>query len=280
MDLVLPALNEQRSSGGAQTRIRFTYLWRHRKLPDLANPQTFTEWVQWRKLNDRDARLPLFADKVRVKDLVADRIGTEWIIPTYWFGEELPAQPDWPTPLVVKSRHGCNQYAFVFGEQPDWAPVRRQTKDWMKQSYGFWLDEWLYRHIPRGIIVEPFIGEDRAVPIDYKFYVFGGRVEYVQVHLDRGGRHRWILFDPSWRRVSAPTRDADPSPPKSLTRMIYAAEELGRGLDFVRVDLYESGGTPLFGEMTFYPGSGLDPFFPALLDLVIGERWARARQLP
>lgn len=280
MEVKLPELSDLRVPGVAYARICLTYLWRHRKLPDLADPQTFTEWVQWRKLNDRDARLPVFADKVRVKELVADRIGSEWIIPTYWFGEALPAQPDWPTPLVVKSRHGCNQYAFVFGDQPDWAPVRRQTLDWMKQSYGLWLDEWLYRHIPRGIIVEPFIGEGRAVPIDYKFYVFGGRVEYVQVHLDRGGRHRWILFDRWWRRVSTPTSDADPLAPKSLSDMVRAAEELGRGLDFVRVDLYEVAGKPLFGEMTFYPGSGLDPFSPASLDLVIGERWARARQLP
>ena len=132
MDMVLPALNEHRSSSAAPTRIRLTYLWRHRKLPDLSDPQTFTEWVQWRKLNDRDARLPLFADKVRVKDLVADRIGAEWIIPTIWHGEELPANPDWPTPLVVKSRHGCNQYAFVFEQQADWGPLRRQTKEWMK----------------------------------------------------------------------------------------------------------------------------------------------------
>ncbi len=279
MDLVLPALHEQRVSGAAHARINLTYLWRHGRLPDLSDPQGFTEWVQWRKLHDRDARMPAFADKVGAKKIIADRIGTEWIIPTYWHGSELPAQPEWPAPFVVKSRHGCNQYAMVFDDSANWPAIRRRARRWMKRGYGFWLDEWLYAHIPRGIIVEPFIGEGRTLPVDYKFYVFGGRVEYVQVHLDRGGRHRWILFDRSWRRVSAVTTDADPLSPKTLAQMIAAAEELGRGFDFVRVDLYEVADTPKFGEMTFYPGSGLDPFAPVSLDAAIGAHWSRARRL-
>jgi TupA-like ATPgrasp len=277
MDLVLPALAHQPASGLARSRVRLTYLWRHGKLPDLDDPRSFTEWVQWRKLHDRDVRMPHYADKLKAKEIVATRIGADWVIPTYWHGTELPVQPEWPTPFVVKSRHGCNQYAFVFDQYSKWSAIRARSKGWMKKDYGFWLDEWLYRHIPHGIIIEPFIGEGRVVPIDYKFYVFGGRVEYVQVHLDRGGNHRWILFDRDWKRVSAPTADADPAQPKSLAKMIEAAEELGRGFDFVRVDLYEVGGKPLFGEMTFYPGSGLDPFAPVSLDKEIGGHWSRAR---
>lgn len=277
MDLVLPALRDQPVSGLARSRIYLTYAWRNRRLPDLDNPQKFTEWVQWRKLNDHDARMPLFADKVRAKAIVADRIGDDWIIPTYWHGIELPPHPGWPMPLVVKSRHGSNQHAFVFDNRVDWSGIQRKAKSWMKRDYGFWLDEWLYSRIPRGIMIEPFIGEGTALPIDYKFYVFGGRVEYVQVHLDRGGRHRWIMFDRLWQRVSSMTADADPNPPATLARMIEAAEELARGFDFVRVDLYEVGGKPLFGEMTFYPGSGLDPFSPPSLDAIIGAHWSRAR---
>ena len=279
MDLVLPASRNHPVSGAANARICLTYLWRHGKLPDLHNPQSFTEWVQWRKLHDRDARLPIFADKVVAKEIVAERIGAEWVTPTLWHGTELPAQPEWPAPFVVKSRHGCNQYAFVFGTCANWSAVRRKAKRWMKRDYGFWLDEWLYNHIPHGILIEPFIGEAKALPIDYKFYVFGGRVKYVQVHLGRGGRHRWIVFDRAWQRVSAITADADPSPPKTLARMIEAAEELARGFDFVRVDLYEVSGKPLFGEMTFYPGSGLDPFSPVSLDQMIGGHWSQVKRL-
>jgi hypothetical protein len=146
----------------------------------------------------------------------------------------------------------------------------------MRSDYGYWLDEDLYAHIPRGLIVEPFMGQPPALPIDYKFYVFGGRVDYVQVHLGRGGRHRWILLDRAWRRVSAASADPDPIAPAALSRMIAAAEALAEGTDFLRVDLYEIEGRPLFGEMTFYPGSGLDRFDPVSLDHELGARWLRA----
>ena len=258
-------------------RIRLTYLWRHRKLPELAEPRLFNELVQHRKLRGRDPRLPMLADKVRVKDFVADRIGSDWIIPTLWHGILLPMDVQWPRPFVVKARHGCNQNVFVRTGEEDWQAVRRQASRWVGKTYGFWLDEWLYRHIPRGVLVEPFVGNPDELPVDYKLYVFDGRVEYIQIHLGRERRHRWIVFDRTWRRVSSPSADADPPRPASLARMIEAAEELGREFDFVRVDLYEVQEQPLFGEMTFYPGSGLDPFDPISLDQAMGEHWLRAR---
>ena len=278
MDLTYPAWRGQQFPGLARARIQLTYSWRHGALPSLDDPVLFNEWVQWRKMHDRDIRMPLLADKLRAKDFVAARIGDEWVIPTIWDGTELPAHPNWPSPFVLKSRHGCNQYAFVFDDQADWSALHSKAKRWMRHAYGFWLDEWLYSQIPLGLLVEPFIGEGQNLPTDYKFYVFGGRVEFVQVHLDRGGNHRWIVFDRNWSRVSSITGDADPPQPFSLTKMIEAAEELGSGFDFVRVDLYDVRDKPLFGEMTFYPGSGLDPFNPVSLDALLGGHWSRARQ--
>ncbi len=277
METALAPLPSRRNVTVIRFRIALLYLWRHGRLPDIDCPQTFTEHVQYRKLYDHDIRMPPLADKVRSKEIVADRIGAEWIIPTLWHGTELPLRPQWPTPFVVKARHGCNQSAFVFSRAANWERIRRKAGRWMAGDYGYWFDEWIYPHIPRGILVEPFIGEGDQLPIDYKFYVFAGRVEYIQVHLDRAGRHRWILFDRNWQRVSSPSQDADPLPPVHLPQMTEAAEELGRGFDFVRVDLYEVGGHPYFGEMTFYPGSGLDPFDPVSLDAVIGEHWTRAK---
>lgn len=277
METALAPLPSRRSIAVSRLRISLLYLWRHGRLPDLDQPQTFTEHVQYRKLHHHDIRMPPLADKVRSKEIVADRIGAQWVIPTVWHGAELPLRPDWPIPFVVKARHGCNQSAFVFSADTNWERVRRMAAGWMTSDYGYWLDEWIYPHIPRGLLVEPFIGEGHQLPIDYKFYVFAGRVEYVQVHLDRAGRHRWILMDRDWRRVSSLTTDSDPLPPSQLAQMIKAAEELSQDFDFVRVDLYEVGGHPYFGEMTFYPGSGLDRFDPVSLDGIIGSHWIRAK---
>ena len=276
MQAALPAITQRLKQARPRWRIYLTYWWRHGRLPDLDDPQTFTELVQARKLAGADSVMARMADKVVAKQIVAARLGKGWLIPTLWHGTELPAEPVWPTPFVVKARHGCNQTAFVLHGGADWATVRAKAARWMESDYGYWLDEDVYAHIPRGLIVEPFMGPPPVLPVDYKFYVFGGRVEYVQVHLGRGGRHRWILLDRSWRRVSAASTDPDPVAPASFKRMIAAAEALSEGVDFLRVDLYEIDGQPLFGEMTFYPGSGLNRFDPVSLDRELGEHWLRA----
>ena len=265
-----------RAAALARLRVRLCYLFRHQKRLDLQAPTTFNELVQRRKLQNRDVRMVTLADKVAVKAHVADAIGAEWVIPTIWHGTQLPEQPDWPRPFVIKSRHGSNQNIYVRDHDLDWTSMRRRAAIWGRRPYGQWLDEWLYAHIPRGILVEPFIGQEGQLPTDYKIFVFGGTARYVQVHLDREDAHRWIVFDRDWSRVSAPTSDIDPAPPKALSRMLDAAETLARGFNFVRVDFYEVGGKPLFGEMTFYPGSGLDKFNPISLDAEFGRHWLDA----
>lgn len=258
------------------TRIALSYWWRHGRWPALREPRLFTECVQWRKLNDRDARMPLLADKVAVKAVVADVLGPAWITPTLWHGTRLPAVPPCPLPLVVKARHGCGQVAFVRSATDDWQAVRRRARRWMRGGYGGWLDEWVYRAIPRGLLIEPFVGEAGALPVDYKFYVFAGEVAAVQVHLARERRHRWHLFDPAWRAISAGAGAVDVPPPRALHEMLAAARTLGRGFDFVRVDLYDLAAGPRFGELTFYPGSGYDPFEPRALDHRLGVAWRTA----
>jgi TupA-like ATPgrasp len=260
----------------AKLRVALCYLFRHQRMIDFDNPATFTELVQRRKLEGRDYRMVMLADKVAVKSFVAETLGEDWLIPTLWQGTDLPETPEWTRPFVVKSRHGCNQNSFFRDGTEGWQAARQSAKGWLKQPYGVLLDEWLYSHIPREILVEPFVGDAGELPIDYKIYTFGGRATHVQVHLDREHRHRWMLFDRNWQRVSAPTADADPTPPVSLQAMLSAAERLGSGFDFVRCDFYEVNGGPLFGEMTFYPGSGLDKFHPLSLDAVLGRYWLDA----
>lgn len=258
----------------ARLRIQATYLFRHRRLAALDQPRLFTELIQHRKLADRDPRLPLLADKLLAKTHVAATLGPEWVTPTLWAGTDLPPLPSWPVPFVVKSRHGCNHHAFVRAMNTDWAALRRRAQRWMARPYGAWLDEWAYAQIERGLLIEPFIGEDGVLPIDYKLFVFGGRVAFIQVHLARETAHRWLLFDRHWRRL-ARGQDAPP-PPRSLATMIAGAERLGRDFAFVRVDCYDIFGRARFGEMTFYPGSGLLPIDPPELDGAMGKLWRDA----
>lgn len=268
----IDTLSQRDVSAMALLRVHLAYLWRHRRPLSLGAPARFTELVQRRKLFD-DTRLPLLIDKLGVKRFVAQTLGEHWVTPTLWSGTVLPRTPRWQLPFVVKSRHGCNQRRFMRTGEENWTAICRASARWMRRDYGFWLDERGYRGIPRGLLVEPFVGDGLALPLDYKLYVFHGRVSHVQIHLSREHDHRWLVFDRDWRRLSSSTEDPDPERPVSLKRMIDGAEALARGFDFVRIDFYEVDGRPRFGEMTFYPGSGLDPFDPPELDLTMGTLW-------
>jgi hypothetical protein len=232
--------------------------------------------VQLRKLTDRSQIQTQMMDKIAAKRLAGARLGEEWIVPTLWQGTDLPWLIPFPAPAIIKSRHGCNQYRVITAV-PDcarWQQLRRTARRWQRRPHGRWLDEWAYRDVPRGILTEPLLGGALPLPIDYKIYVFGGTATHVQVHLGRGRRHRWILHDRSWRQL---VRAADePPPPPSLPAMLEAAETLAGDMNFLRIDFYDIGGRPYFGEYCLYPGSGLDPFAADWIDLELGALWLAA----
>ena len=251
----------------ARARIALTYWWRHGRLPEIDRPRRFTEWVQWRKLHDRDPDLARLTEKSWSKER-AEAILPGIAVPTLWSGLALPAQPPAPLPLVVKANHGCNQYRVV-RTRADWTAARGVASGWLRKPYGGWLDEWHYGAARRFLLVEPFLGSaDDPLPLDYKLYVFGGRAEIVQLHAGRGGHHRWTQFDRDWKALS--DRPLPAPPPTRLAEMLDVAERLATGHDFLRVDLYDVGGRLWFGEYCLYPGSGLDPFHPASLDDRLG----------
>jgi hypothetical protein len=259
-----------------RTRVSLAYLWRHGRLPDVAEPELFTEWVQWRKLRDRDPGFAMLTDKLYAKSLASGLIGAQHVIPTLWHGTVLPVRAPWTMPFIVKANHGCNQYVVVRSDA-DWQHARSLAPAWLPQAYGRWLDEWHYTMARRMLLVEPFIGETASLPLDYKVFVFGGVAQCIQVHLDRASDHRWVQFDRHWQRLSASTADADMAPPHTLAAMLAAAEKIAGERDHLRVDFYEVGGMMYFGETCLFPGSGLDPFTPASLDAVLGRYWTRAR---
>lgn len=53
--------------------------------------------------------------------------------------------------------------------------------------------------------------------------------------------------------------------------MLEMASTLSKGFPFVRVDLYEVGNTPYFGEMTFTPGAGYNDDYPEEFQKKLGD---------
>ena len=68
-----------------------------------------------------------------------------------------------------------------------------------------------------------------------------------------------------------PKPDADLLIPDNLQDMIALAEQLSKSEPFIRVDLYNVNGKIYFGELTFYPASGLLPWSPSHYDYDLGN---------
>ena len=49
---------------------------------NLKNPKTFTEKLQWLKLFNRNPLYTVLVDKYAVKEYVAEKLGSEYVIPT------------------------------------------------------------------------------------------------------------------------------------------------------------------------------------------------------
>jgi hypothetical protein len=252
-------------------------------LPNIFRPKTFSEHCQARKVFDRSPKLPQYADKVLVKSFVSRELGQSWVIPTIWHGTELPPESkrDWKRPFVIKANNGSATNIFVREHDTvDWAEIDLVTRNWLRKPYGLGYGEWLYRAIEPQLLVEPFIGNGTDLPVDYKFWVFHGRCVMIQVDTGRERHHRRRFFDRNWSPLPFglhyPIEHGEIERPSALDGMLSGAEKLGRGFGFVRVDLYEVEGAPVFGEMTFYPGSGIESFTLSSVDVLLGRMWAAA----
>ncbi len=260
----------------------FGYKEKFGHFPNIFNPSTFSEKIQKSKVFDRDARIPIRQDKVLVKDIITQKLGAEYVIPTLWHGTELPPRQErnWPMPFVIKANHGCGWNIFVRNEaECNWDEIEKKCANWMSQIYGRTYGEWLYSQIKPQLLVEPYISEVASLPLDYKLWVFSGKVKLIQVIAGRGTSNiRQFFYDENWVRqpftgCAIPDAPENILPPESLNKMMAAAVTLAEDFAFVRVDFYEVNKHPLFGEMTFYPASGFSPFNPIIYEKHVGAFW-------
>ena len=261
--------------------IQLTYLRRFGRFIDFERPTTLTEKINWRKLYQRDPRFRLYSDKFAGKELVAQCVGREHVLPNLWSGDspnEIPFD-ELPLPCVIKTNHSCNTNIFIRTRADlDPAAIRRSLAHWLAAPYAPLLREWGYQGITPRILIEPMLlTADGKPPEDFKCFVYDGRVRFIQCDRDRFERHTRAYFTSTWQRLPAkvlyPQIESEVARPECLDDMLAVAEAIGKAFDFVRVDLYQHDGAVYFGETTFYPGGGFDPFEPAEWDAAFGAPW-------
>jgi hypothetical protein len=254
---------------------------------------------------DRNPMLTLYADKSKVRDFVAKKIGQRYLSKIYFDTQE-PEKIDFstlPSEFVIKANLGSGAVIIVWEGAPTertlnadfgkWEvltinPISFESekslqimKKWLSQNY-YWVPgqkpEWAYKNIqPRIIIEELFLDNQGMIPEDFKFYMIDGKCEFIHVRTDENGLKTRDLFDSSWNRLpirwSLPNSQREIVKPDHLNEMLMISEELSKGIDFIRVDLYETKDGVKFGELTNYPDGGSKKFEPEIYNKILGASW-------
>jgi len=264
-------------SDRAYTIIQFLY--RLKKIPNLNDPKSFSEKIQWLKLHQRDPLLPRCVDKYLAREYVAEKVSAEILVPligVYERADEVPFD-ELPESFVLKATHGsgwniiCRSKAGL-----DVAEARATMSAWLNSNFFDVGREWAYREIQPRVVCETFLKEpDGEPPTDYKFFCFNGEPKFIQADFDRFQGHRRNLYDTAWNLLPCSLEyQSDPKPhaaPALLSDLLEVARKLSADFPFVRVDLYANDGQIYFGELTFYPGKGVERFSPQSYDREFGD---------
>lgn len=262
-----------------ETFIRLYFRLRVGRWPNLVNPLTYNEKLQWLKLCYRDHSMVQIVDKYEVRDYVARTVGPEILVPlhgVYTSPDEI-RPGDLPDSFVLKPTHGSG-WVLVCRDKSkfDWDHAKKRLRTWLRRNYYYHAREWAYKHVPPRIVCEELLqDQDGNVPPDYKVFCFGGTPRFILVDNDRFGDHRRDFFDIDWNRLDVemryPVSDGAIERPRRLPEMLRYAAALSKPFPFCRVDFYSVGDRIYFGEITFFPGNGIQIIRPGEFDIAWGE---------
>jgi hypothetical protein len=265
----------------------------HGVWPRVIFPRNYTEKILHRKVFDGRWLLVELSDKAAVYDYVKQRLGHSVLPKLYHVTSDPAGIPfhDLPNSFIIKSTHASGQTRIIYdkSELDEKAKIELISlcSQWLEVDYSR-KGEWWYGKIAPRIMIQELIedGTPKA-PLDYKFWVFDGKVRFVQVNqgVHEPGAFAATLYDPSWTRLDVVTTyrgerhqpGKDIPRPKRLDEMLRAAEILGDGLGFVRADFYANDERIYFGELTHAPNNGMAGYDPPEFNEYLGSLWSVER---
>lgn len=249
---------------------------------DLENPTTFVEKINWYKLNDHNPLMVKCADKVGVRDYVSENGYGEYLNNCLGVYDDV-ADIDvskLPQRFVMKAAHGSHMNIIVKDKDAvNWKKNFIIMKNWLKQDIYWGGREWVYKDMPKRIIIEKYLEDETGELRDFKMFCFNGVPKFVQVDIGRfGENHIRNFFDLNWNFMDITDdvgydRTLKISKPQSLGKMVEIAQKLSKPFQFVRVDFYEVNKKPYVGEMTFFHNGGNTGIKSEEWEKNIGEYW-------
>jgi len=164
----------------------------------------------------------------------------------------------------------------------NWLVIIKILKKWLSQDYYYapgFFPEWAYKDIKPLLIVEEFLPHGaNGVAQDFRFFLFNGLCEYIELDKSWNDQPTRTMFDTNWSQIHAalkfPPEIPLPERPSELETMISLAEKLGQGIDHVRCDFYLINSRIVFGELTNYHTGGSQEILKNGSLKTFGDSWS------
>ena len=264
---------------GERLFLRAKYYYRVRRRLHLAKPITFSEKLQWLKLNEKLPVMTVLADKIECKEWVSNSIGSEYVIPllkVFNSPNEISLESIPTIPFVLKASHDSGGVKVIGSEAHfDQKEIQQYYQGRMASFYYLNL-EWEYKNIaPRVFAEELLVDDNKGLMLrDYKVHCFNGQPRFIQTISDREEIVKENWFNTDWELQDMwyfSPHKADLDRPQCLEELLDLSQKLARPFNYVRVDFYWTGGQVFFGEFTFRPYGGFMVWNREEVDNELGE---------
>lgn len=268
--------------------IKLQYLLKTGRKLNLKDPQRYSEKLQWYKLYYKDPLMGNCVDKYLVREYVKKQ-NLENILNTVYGVYDSYEDINFntlPNQFVLKDTLGGGGTSVLIVKDKytmNMSQLEKTLKSWTKRKYGKHPGrEWVYDNKKSKIIIEKYIESnlEEGGLIDYKFFTFNGKVKYVYGMADRalGKGVGCGIFNEKFEQM--PYYRADEKKlerylkrPLNYEKMVQIAETLGKPFPHARIDLYNQNNKIIFGEITFFDGSGYMKFKPDEFDYIMGKEF-------
>lgn len=252
--------------------------------PNIDNPKSFNEKIQWLLLHYDDPTISICVDKYEFKNYIKEKLGDVYTIPLIGLYDDVNdiAFDSLPNKFVIKSTTiGSGQGVEI---------VKDKSKldiDAVKYKFNNLLQDWnnlyyydlslAYKRVKTRIIIEEYMEQIEGQLYDYKFHCFNGEPKMVLAVHDRTFRGDYNLefLDMNWNRLNFHRGHKDrlikAEKPKYFDEMVRISKILAKEFPFVRVDFYEVNDRIYVGELTFAPAGGFGKYEPLEWDYKLGE---------
>lgn len=274
--LILPKLIDD------ETAVKRYYKKKSGKELNIDNPVFFSEKTNWYKLNCRKPLMQQCADKYSVREYVQEcgyGNSLNELIGIYTDVRDIKLY-DLPERFVLKAAHGSHMNIIWPDTEYKWWQVKLLAKSWLKQDIYWSGREWVYKNMPKRLIIEKYLEDETGELRDYKFFCYNGQPKLLQFDAGRlKGKHYRNYYDMDLNLLDITDKSTVVNPnlipvdPESFTIMKQMATKLAEPFQFVRVDLYFVHGKIYFGEMTFFDGGGWSGFSKEEYERIFGDPW-------